>query len=583
MKPSLLILAALLAASSASADPVPYLQLKGHKPVKSSTPVASGPTGVAVFSGTSYDSTTDLLEHPQNKAVYENPILPGFYPDPSIVRVKDDYYLVNSSFAFWPGIPVFHSKDLVNWQQIGNAIDRPNQLDFSNLGTSRGVFAPQISYHDGLFWIINTCVDCKGNFVITAKDPAGPWSDPVWLDIGGIDPSIFWDDDGSAWIVHNDAPEGQPLYNGHRAIWIQRFDPVAKKMVGPHTVIVNGGVDIAKKPVWIEGPHVYKVGGAYYLMCAEGGTSEDHSEVIFRSDKVDGPYTPYAGNPILTQRDLDPKRALPVTSTGHADLVQTPAGDWHAVFLGTQPYEGGLYNTGRQTFMLPVTWRKDAQGVSWPLILPKGEPVPLLVDLPKTALPGGKPHYTGATKRVGYASAKYEWLQVRTPGQPFLTVTGAGKSEKIALKALPEAIGDVKSHPAFIGLRQRHVGMTFQTTLSFRPVNDGDRAGIMALQNDDFYLFYGLARVKGQTVLEVSRRDGKGDPVDGQPVTYMTAPSGPVTLRLDVDGGAAKFSFGSGRKARVLKENVDATNLSTAKAGGFVGTIVGLYAYSQKP
>ncbi len=576
-------LAALLIAGSASADPVPYLQLKGHKPVKAAPSAQTAQTGVAVFTGTSYDSTTDLLEHPQNKAVYENPILPGFYPDPSIVRVKDDYYLVNSSFAYWPGIPVFHSKDLVNWQQIGNAIDRPNQLDFSNLGTSRGVFAPQISYHDGLYWIVNTCVDCKGNFVITAKDPAGPWSDPVWIDIGGIDPSIFWDDDGQAWVVHNDDPDGPPQYPGHRAIWIQRFDPVAKKMVGPHTVIVNGGTDISKKPVWIEGPHIYKINGAYYLMCAEGGTAEDHSEVIFRSDKVDGPYVPYAGNPILTQRDLDPNRALPVTSSGHADLVQTPGGDWYAVFLGTQPYQDKLYNTGRQTFMLPVSWRKDAQGVSWPLILPRDEPMPLLVDLPKGAQTGGKPHYTGATKRVGYASAKYEWLQVRTPGQPFLTVNGAGKAEKITLKALPEAIGDEKSHPAFIGLRQRHVGMTFQTTVSFHPAHDGDRAGIMALQNDDFYLFYGLTRVKGQTMLEVSRRDGKGDPVDGQPVTYMPAPAGPVTIRLDIDGGTAKFSFGAGRKARVLKDNVDATNLSTARAGGFVGTIVGLYAYSQKP
>ncbi len=576
-------LAALLIAGSASADPVPYLQLKGHKPVKAAPATPSGPAGVAVFTGTSYDSTTDLLEHPQNKAVYENPILPGFYPDPSIVRVKDDYYLINSSFAYYPGIPVFHSKDLVNWQQIGNAIDRPNQLDFSGLGTSRGVFAPQISYHDGLFWIINTCVDCKGNFVITAKDPAGPWSDPVWIDIGGIDPSIFWDDDGSAWIVHNDGPEGQPLYNGHRAIWIQRFDPATKTVTGPHTVIVNGGSDMSKKPIWIEGPHIYKIGGVYYLMCAEGGTSEGHSEVVFRSDKVDGPYAPYAGNPILTQRDLDPNRINSVTSTGHADLVQTPAGDWYAVFLGTQPYEGGLYNTGRQTFMLPVSWRKDAQGVSWPLILPKSEPVPLLVDLPKTVPPGGKPHYTGATKRIGYASGKFEWLQVRTPGQPFLTVSGAGKAEKIALKALPEAIGDEKSHPAFIGLRQRHVGMTFTTTVNFHPVRDGDRAGILALQNDDYYLFYGLTRLKGQTVLEVSCRDGKGDPVEGQPVTYMTAPVGPVTLRLDIDAGTAKFSFGSGRKARVLKDNVDATNLSTAKAGGFVGTIVGLYAYGQKP
>lgn len=201
--------------------------------------------GQAVFSDIRLDSETPglaKLTRPQ----YENPILPGFYPDPSITRVGDDYYLINSSFAYYPGIPVWKSRDLVHWKQIGNAIDRPGMLDFSGLATSRGVFAPAISHHDGLFYIINTCVDCGGNFVITAKDPAGPWSDPVWLPFGGIDPSIFWDDDDKAWIVWNDAPEGQPLYEGHRAIWIQQFDPARMQMVGEKHVVVNGGVDISK-------------------------------------------------------------------------------------------------------------------------------------------------------------------------------------------------------------------------------------------------------------------------------------------------------------------------------------------------
>ncbi len=207
---------------------------------------------------------------------YQNPILKGFYPDPSITRAGDDYYLVTSAFSYFPGIPVFHSRHLVNWTQIGNAIHRPTQLDFGKLGISRGVFAPAIEEHRGTFYILNTCVDCNGNFLITAKNPAGPWTDPIWLPEleGGIDPSLFFDEDGKAWILNNGPPVGKPLYEGHRAIWVQQFDPVAKKTVGPRTVLVNGGIDISKKPIWIEGPHIFRKDGWYYLIAAEGGTAK---------------------------------------------------------------------------------------------------------------------------------------------------------------------------------------------------------------------------------------------------------------------------------------------------------------------
>jgi len=543
-------------------------------------PQTSAPQpGQAVFSDIRLDSEIPgqaKLTRPQ----YENPILPGFYPDPSITRAGDDYYLINSSFAYYPGIPVFHSRDLVHWKQIGNAIDRPGMLDFSGLATSRGVFAPAISHHDGLFYIINTCVDCGGNFVITAKDPAGPWSDPVWLNFGGIDPSIFWDDDGKAWIVWNDSPEGQPLYEGHRAIWIQQFDPAKMQMVGEKHVVVNGGVDISKKPVWIEGPHIYKVDGRYYLMAAEGGTSVNHSEVILSSEKIGGPYVPYAGNPILTQRDLDPARPMPITSAGHADLVQTPGGDWHAIFLAVQPYEGNLYNTGRETFMLPVNWQKDAQGIAWPIILPKGVAIPAAVDLPNVAGQVQEPHYTRYSHHFGYSyggAAPLDWLQIRTPKSDFLTVLN---DETIGLTALPEAIGDVQSHPAFIGLRQKHVNASFSTVVNYQPLKEGDRAGILAVQNDDFYIFYGLAMRNGKTVLEVTRRAGRSDPLDGLVIASQPAPVGPVSLKADIRAGRATFSYGKGT---TIVTDVDVTNLSTDKAGGFVGTLIGPYAYGKRP
>ena len=247
-------------------------------------------------------------------------------------------------------------------------LDRPSQLALDSAGISRGIFAPAIRYHAGTFYMITTIADRGGNFIVTAKNPAGPWSGSH-LAAGaqrfdGIDPSFFFDDDGKAYVVNNGPPIGTPLYDGHRAIWIQEFDVATKKMVGPRSMIVNGGVDLSKKPIWIEAPHIFKRNGMYYLICAEGGTADQHSEVVFRSDSPRGPYMPGPVNPILTQRHLDPNRAFPITSTGHADFVETQNGDWWAVFLGTRPYGDNLYNTGRETFLLPVHWVRRLAGDS---------------------------------------------------------------------------------------------------------------------------------------------------------------------------------------------------------------------------
>jgi len=294
-----------------------------------------------------------------------NPILAGFYPDPSICRVGDEYFLINSTFAWFPGIPIFRSRDLVHWTQIGHVLDRPSQLNLDGRGVSEGVFAPAIEHRDGVFYVINTLVGAGGNFYVTADDPAGPWSDPRWLrEVNGIDPSFFFDDDGRAYIVHNGPPpDGKPLYDGHRALWLHEFDfKTGTTRSGSARIIVNGGTDLSKKPVWIEGPHIFKRGGFYYLTAAEGGTGPEHSQVVFRSRDVWGPYeTP--GKPILTQRHLPPSRPNPITCVGHADFVRTPAGDWWAVFLGCRPYENNKTNIGRETFLLPVRWEND-----WPII-----------------------------------------------------------------------------------------------------------------------------------------------------------------------------------------------------------------------
>ena len=264
------------------------------------------------------------------KLYYDNPILAGFYPDPSICKAGNDYYLVNSSFSYFPGLPIFHSRDLVNWKQIGHAMDRAGQLNLDGAGVSRGLFAPAISYHNGRFYIVCTLIDKLGNFIITATDPGGRWSDPVPLpEVNGIDPSLYFEEDGSAYILYNSiSPNNQPLYDGHRTIRMYAFDAVNLKVKGEEKLLINGGTDITKKPVWIEGPHILKKDGWYYLLCAEGGTGYNHSEVVFRSRDVYGPYISYENNPILTQRHLDPARTNPITTTGHADLIEANDGKW---------------------------------------------------------------------------------------------------------------------------------------------------------------------------------------------------------------------------------------------------------------
>ncbi|SFK57384.1 alpha-N-arabinofuranosidase [Sphingomonas sp. NFR04] len=496
---------------------------------------------------------------------YRNPILSGYYPDPSVTRVGEDYYLVLSSFAHYPGLPIFHSKDLVHWTQIANAIDRPGQLDFTGMRTSQAVFAPDISYHAGTFYIVNTCVGCKGNFVITAKDPRGPWSDPIWLPFEGIDPSITWEGD-KAWIVNNRAPDEPPRYEGHRAIWIQEYDWRAGKMVGPSTQLINGGVDISKKPVWIEGPHVFSKDGWYYLTAAEGGTSVNHSQVVFRSKDLLGPYVPFAGNPILTQRDLDPNRPNPVTSTGHATLVQTQKGDWWATFLGVRPYADDFYNTGRETFLLPVTW---ADG--WPMILPHGKAVPLVGKLPNLpAQPAPALPTSGDFSYVdGFAGNKLsmQWVGIRTPKTPFYKVE---RGELVITRPAP--LGDLNQVPGFVGRRQQHANATVSVTVRYAPTKPGERAGLAAVQSDLHYLFYGLTNKGGTRTLALYTR-AKGDE---QLVASTPLPgTAPVTLTLRITGGTMAFDYASGTKQGTLKRDLDVRFLSTHEASGFVGTIIG--------
>ncbi|MGH7460736.1 MAG: glycoside hydrolase family 43 protein [Longimicrobiales bacterium] len=467
---------------------------------------------------------------------YRNPILPGFYPDPSILRVGSDYYLVNSSFSYFPGVPIFHSRDLVNWTQIGHVLERPSQLNLDSLGISQGIYAPALRYHDGTFYLITTLIGRGGNFLVTSRAAAGPWSDPVFLEFDGIDPSIFFDDDGRAWILNNGPPEGSPLY------------------------------DIA----------------------AEGGTGEDHSEVVFRSRNVRGPYQPYPGNPILTQRHLDARRPFPVTSTGHADFVQTQNGDWWAVFLGVRPYADNFFNTGRETFLLPVRWKDD-----WPIILEGAETVPYAVDKPKLpAQPAGNVQNGNFTERDDFDGKvlKPYWQFIRTPRERWYDF-----ERRPGWLTLQARAADVttRAQPSLIARRQQHMYASVSTALHHNPIQPGERVGLVAFQNDLYFYCLCVSRLQGQTMLVLERYVSSAGPAlftgdvspqaHAQKSVLASAPlktSAMLFLKIEARAGRYDFAYAfEPEQWTVLQRDVDGKMLSSMGAGGFVGTMFGLYAF----
>jgi xylan 1,4-beta-xylosidase len=507
-----------------------------------------------------------------------NPILSGFYPDPSIVQVESDYYLVNSTFSYFPGIPVFHSKDLKNWKQVGNVIDRTTQLDFMGELMTRGLFAPAISFYNGTYYVTCTDIDHEGNFVVTAKDPAGPWSDPVKIpQVRGIDPSLFFNDDGKGYIVYNsDAPDNKPLYSGHRTIRCYEFDPLTLKVIGEEKQLVNGGVDISKKPVWIEGPHIMKRFGWYYLYAAEGGTSVNHSEVVLRSKDIWGPYIPYEKNPILTQRDLPADRKDPITSTGHAQFVDGSDGKTYAIFLAVRPYEGDYYNTGRETFIAPVEWIDE-----WPVINPNNKEVQYSYTAnikevkQKDALPqSGNFSYTLQFEKQLDPSL----LFMRKPDSAAFSLS---KRLGLTLKLKPETIME-RGSPSFIGKRQQHLYSTVETQFDFIPAGSNEKAGLVVFQNESHFYFIAKSTANGKQVIQLFKGKPREKVMEILAEIPFQQKTSRLHFRISAEGNTYSFYYSANGKIwNLLKDKVDAKFVSTKTAGGFVACIYGMYATSS--
>lgn len=531
--------------------------------------------GTARFSSFSYIGNDDYYaKRPlQSPSEFYNPILPGWYSDPSICRVDSDYYMVTSTFGYFPGIPVFHSRDLVNWEQTGNVIDRDSQMTFTGESLDKGgIYAPQITYDSasGLYYVIST--DCTGihggrHFFVTSRNPAEGWSDPTWLDaIDGIDPSLFFDDDGSAYIAYKEDTTGQPKWSNHRAIRIIRFDPATGQTVGDPVKFNEEGVGPEERLARDEGPHIYKMNGKYYLVCAEGGTGNFHSAVCYKADNVFGPYTRWSRNPMLTQRLLKDSRSNAVTCTGHADIVQTPEGEWWAVFLGCRPGVEGYQHLGRETFMMPVHWSKDG----FPYVTQEKDTVPMVLERKGTTRVGSmlSGNFTWSDDFRG-KTLRPEWMSLRA------SAASHYKPGKKGLELTPSTeLSTGKGTPAYIGRRMQHHKFTVTTTMEFRPTTDGERAGLLLLKNEGRQYFMALGK-EGLTLRRIGAK-GKTD-------ILATTPTEPkvksLDLKVESTGTAYNFFYrptGSGQW-QILAEGIDASWLSD-RAGGFTGTTIGPYA-----
>lgn len=537
-----------------------------------------GPKDAPVFSLFTYRGEDHIYkQNPLQADEFYSPILQGCYPDPSITRKGNDYYLVNSSFAMFPGVPIFHSNDLVNWKQIGHVLDRPSQLKVERAGISAGIYAPAIEYnpYNDTFYMITTQIASGiGNMVVKTKDPAKGWSDPIKLHFDGIDPSLFFDEDGKAYVVHNDAPpRGAALYDGHRVIKIWEYDVQNDKVIpGSDKVIVDGGTDISQKPIWIEGPHIYKKNGRYYLMCAEGGTGDWHSEVIFVSDHPKGPYKPANNNPILTQRHFPQNRANKIDWTGHADIIEGPDGKYYGVFLGIRPNEKDRVNTGRETFMLPVDWSGE-----FPVFV--NGLVPLK---PKIKMPAGVKNQTGQngffpngnftfTDQFSNEKLDYRWIGVRGPREQFINQTKNG----LAITPFNQNIkATVPTSTLFY--RQQHNIFAATVTLKYTPRSEKDLAGMVCYQKETYHYVFGITKKGNEYYLVLTRTEGgRSINIASEKIDVRS----PIQLQVEAHGDNYKFNYSTDHQNfKNIGGVVSGDILSTNVAGGFTGSLIGLYA-----
>ena len=485
-----------------------------------------------------------------NAQGYKNPVISGFHPDPSVCKVGEDYYLVTSSFEYFPGVPVFHSKDLINWTKIGHCLTRPSQLKLDKCAPSSGIYAPTIRYHNGLFYMVTTNVSGGGNFYVYTDNPAGEWSEPVFVEQGGIDPTLYFEDSkcyfisnaGGIMICEIDIKTGKNLTEG-RSVWNG-----------------TGG----RYP---EAPHIYKKDGWYYLLISEGGTEYGHKMTIARSRAIYGPYESNPSNPIFTHIN-EVSQSNPIQGTGHGDFIQAHDSSWWIVFLGFRPQSLLHHVLGRETFLAPVRWDANA----WPVINGNGT-VNIDMNVPTLPLQPVKQH--DLSTDFDETKLGVDWNYLRNPFMNNYSLTE--KKGSLRLKASPVSLDDNDS-PTFVGRRQEHMDFSATTVLSLNNAKEGDQAGMTILYTSQaHYDFFLKESEKGKRKLVVRYHMG----VLNYIAYEMDIPGDKIYLKVKGDKDFYSFYYSlDGEKFDFLNK-INVWYLSSETNGGFTGVYIGLYAASQ--
>jgi len=480
---------------------------------------------------------------------YRNPVISGFYPDPSVIRVEDDYYLVTSTFEYFPGVPVFHSKDLVNWTQIGHCLNRKSQLNLDKIRCSGGIFAPTLRYHKGVFYMVTTNVDGGGNFYVYTDDPKGEWSDPIWVDSNenlGFDPSLLFDGDK----VYYHRRYGESVVQ-------TEIDIDTGELLKPMQKIDTGRCSSD-----IEGPHLYKIGNYYYLLAAEGGTRRGHMITIARSKDPYGPFERCGHNPILTHRH---ESGTTIRDTGHGELIEDKDGNWWIMFLGTRHYSyDGFTHLGRETFLAPVEWIDD-----WPVVnsnksVEVNMNVPNRKDIAKQNLTFGI-HENFDNKKL-HMSFNY----IRNPIESNYNLDN--KNKRLGLLGSKFRLID-EDAVTFFGVRQKHFNSIVQVNIDFNPIKDNEEAGVVAVMNSSQYYALGI-RYKGRKREIFVRRYM-------QDISIIAASQiiddGEVSLIIKSDKDKYHFYYIDDGEERYLTSAL-CKYLSSELSGGFTGVYLGMYA-----
>lgn len=513
-----------------------------------------------------------------------NPILPGSYPDPSICRVGDDYYIVNSSFEYFPGLPIHKSKDLINWELIGYGLHRKEQVNAAvnlvDVQSDGGIHAPTIRYNKGKFYIISTNVYYNEkskktdfqNFIITAEKAEGPWSEPHVLEgAPGIDPDIFFDEDGKTWYAGTHSPEN-PSFPGEGEIWLQEIDLINWKLTGERTFLWRG----ACGGVWAEGPHLYKKDNRYYLMIAEGGTSYNHAMMIAVSNSIKGPYVSNERNPILTTRQLSYDNW--VHSTGHADLIETADGSWFMVALGVRGDEERGSNMGRETHLLPVLWEREPfdwkkEKYEWPVIAPLTGKVERVNPLPFKNT--SQKRNESFLDNFDSDTLNLAWNFRRVPLENTYKLNA--RLGYLRLFANQNTIKE-RGRASLIGFRQGESNFEYQAKMEFKPTKENTEAGISLVQKDNNYFTFTIIK-KEAYYLQIKLAEPNKEPKIIEQIKIVKYKNN-IILKIAATNHKYNFSYSlDGNTTPFIPVKETKANLILSK--GYTGAYLGILATSN--